>query len=232
MTQTILIVEDEQRIAHWVKSYFEKAGYNALAAEDGIKGLDLALGRQPDLVILDLMLPGMDGLDVCRGIRKYSNVPIIMLTAKGTELDRILGLELGADDYIVKPFSLDELVARAKAVLRRTATEYDVPAEDELVISVGEIKLNPDAYICTVRDEPVDLSRIQFALLEALMRNKGRVLSRQQLLDAAFSGDYDGFERTIDVHIRRLRRRIEKDPSNPDYITTAFGIGYKFSDVS
>ena len=215
-----------------MKSYFEKAGYNALAAEDGIKGLDLALGRQPDLVILDLMLPGMDGLDVCRGIRKYSNVPIIMLTAKGTELDRILGLELGADDYIVKPFSLDELVARAKAVLRRTATEYDVPAEDELVISVGEIKLNPDAYICTVRDEPVDLSRIQFALLEALMRNKGRVLSRQQLLDAAFSGDYDGFERTIDVHIRRLRRRIEKDPSNPDYIMTAFGIGYKFSDVS
>ena len=230
MTQTVLIVEDETRIAHWVQSYFERVGFQTLVTADGAEGLELALSRQPDLVILDLMLPSMDGVQVCTAIRRKSNVPIIMLTARGKELDRILGLELGADDYMVKPFSLDELVARARAVLRRTTTSYDLPEEKKLLRS-GEVVLDPAAFVCHVAGKEIELSRIQFSLLEALMRHKGRVLNRQQLLDAAFSGDYDGYERTIDVHIRRLRRRLEPDPSDPRYIMTVFGMGYKFANI-
>ena len=228
MDQTVLIVEDETRIAHWVQSYFEQAGFQTLVTADGYEGLEFALTKQPDIVILDWMLPGMDGLEVCKGIRRESNVPIIMLTAKGKEIDRILGLELGADDYVVKPFSPDELVARARAVLRRVAVSAAASDEKD-VLRVGDVVLDTAAFLCTVNGEEVELSRIQFALLETLMRHNGRALTRQKLLDAAFAGDYEGFERTIDVHIRRLRRRIETDPGNPQYIVTVFGVGYKFA---
>ncbi|VAW31033.1 Phosphate regulon transcriptional regulatory protein PhoB (SphR) [hydrothermal vent metagenome] len=231
MDQTILIVEDETRIAHWVQSYFEQAGFKTLVTADGAEGLQLALTKQPDLVILDWMLPGMDGLEVCKRIRRESSVPIIMLTAKGKEIDRILGLELGADDYVVKPFSPDELVARARAVLRRmvlaSASEDEEKAKG--ILRAGEVELDTAAFLCKIAGQEVALSRIQFALLETFMRHTGQALTRQQLLDAAFKGDYEGFERTIDVHIRRLRRRIEADPSNPQYIVTVFGIGYKFA---
>ncbi len=224
MVQKVLIVEDEERIAHWVRSYFERAGFTAVVTDNGRTALHFAQQHNPDLIILDIMLPDMDGMDVCKTIRRNSAVPIIMLTAKGQEIDRILGLELGADDYVVKPFSPNELVARAKAVLRR--------ANGELVATQtlcgGSICLQLDAFVCTVEGQEVALSRTQFELLRALLQNKGRALTRQQLLDAAFAGDYDGFERTIDVHIRRLRRRVEADPANPSHIMTVFGIGYKF----
>ncbi len=225
MMQTVLIVEDEKRIAHWVRSYFEKAGFTAVVTDNGRSALHLARQQKPSLIILDIMLPGMNGMDVCKEIRKESAVPIIMLTAKGQEIDRILGLELGADDYVVKPFSPNELVARARAVLRRVNGELaDAPAR----LCSGDICLDVDAYACTINDTPVDLSRTQFDLLHALLKNKGRAMTRSQLLDAAFAGDYDGLDRTIDVHIRRLRRRIEADPANPRYIVTVFGVGYKF----
>lgn len=226
MTQLILIVEDEERIAHWVQSYFERAGFQTLVTGNGCTGLKLAQEKRPTLIILDLMLPGLDGLDFCKTLRRTAATPIIMLTAKGKELDRILGLELGADDYVVKPFSPDELVARARAVLRRVnPTE---PAATATLLRAGRIELDPDAHLCRVDGEEMDLSRTQFRLLETFVRHAGRTLTRQQLLDAAFEGDYDGFERTIDVHIRRLRRAIERDPSNPEHLLTVFGIGYKF----
>ena len=172
------------------------------------------------------MLPGLDGIDFCKTLRRTANTPIIMLTARGKELDRILGLELGADDYVVKPFSPDELVARARAVLRRVnPTELAAQAG---LLRAGRIELDPDAFHCNVDGQEVELSRTQFRLLAAFLRNVGRTLTRQQLLDAAFEGDYDGFERTIDAHIRRLRRAIERDPANPAHLLTVFGIGYKF----
>ena len=224
MGQTVLIIEDEERIAHWVRSYFEQAGFRVWVEGNGRSGLHLARQEKPDLIILDLMLPGMNGMDVCKELRRETAVPIIMLTAKGQEIDKILGLELGADDYVVKPFSPNELVARARAVLRRANGEMQA----NQTLCGGNICLDLAAFSCTVADHPVDLSRTQFDLLKALIRNQGRALSRQQLLDAAFAGDYDGFERTIDVHIRRLRRRVEQDPANPRHIVTVFGIGYKF----
>ncbi|MCP4138947.1 MAG: response regulator transcription factor [Chloroflexi bacterium] len=226
MPKTILIIEDETRIAHWVREYFEKAGFRALTAADGPSGLSMAQTEEPDLVILDLMLPGMDGTEVCHSIRRDSDVPIIMLTARGKESDRILGLELGADDYVVKPFSPGELVARARAVLRRANKEI---TQDE-TLTIDGIYLDLASYKCLVDEKPVKLSRIQFSILESFMRNIGRVFSRQQLLESAFDGDYSGYERTIDVHIRRLRKKIEKDPANPKYILTVFGLGYKFME--
>jgi two-component system alkaline phosphatase synthesis response regulator PhoP len=221
---TILIIEDETRIAHWVREYFEQGGFRALIASDGPTGLQLARSERPDLIILDLMLPGMDGRDICRAVRRESDVPIIMLTARTKEMDRILGLELGADDYVIKPFSPGELVARARAVLRRAHGEVRQPE----ILQGANIRLDLAAYSCTIDGDPVDLSRIQFQLLTVLMQNKGRALSRQQLLEAVFEGDYDGFDRTIDVHIRRLRKRVEADPANPRHIVTVFGVGYKF----
>ena len=222
--KTVLIIEDEKRIAHWVREYFTQEGFRALIVSDGLRGLSMADEENPDLIILDIMLPGMDGMEVCRSLRRQSDVPIIMLTARGKETDRILGLELGADDYIVKPFSPGELVARARAVLRRVHGE----ASQEEKIIHGNISLDVAFHTCTVDEKNVELSRIQFSLLESFMRNSGRVLSRQQLLESAFDGDYSGYERTVDVHIRRLRKKVERNPANPEHILTVFGVGYKF----
>jgi DNA-binding response OmpR family regulator len=226
MAPTVLVIEDEARIAHWVRAYFEEAGFRAVLASDGVVGLQLARTERPDLIILDLNLPGLDGVSICRTVRQQSAVPIIMLTARGKELDRILGLELGADDYVVKPFSPGELVARARAVLRRTQGEQ----WQSEVLRSGSICLDITAHTCTVDQQPVSLSRIQFAILAALMRYPGRPLSRQQLLDAAFDENYDGFERVIDIHIRRLRSQIERDPARPQHIVTVVGVGYKFEE--
>jgi DNA-binding response OmpR family regulator len=223
MAKTILVIEDEERIAHWVCTYFGQAGFRTLHAHDGRLGLDLALSQQPDLVILDLMLPEMDGVTVCRALRRESDVPIIMLTARGQERDRLQGFELGADDYVVKPFSPSELVARARAVLRRVGDDQQVE-----VLRGGDIELDMAAHTCTVSGKEVKLSRIQFDLLRTLMLHAGQALSRQQLLDAVFDEDYDGFDRTIDVHIRRLRQRVEHDPADVRHVTTVFGVGYRF----
>jgi DNA-binding response OmpR family regulator len=222
MSKTILVIEDEPQIARWVRAYFEEAGFRVTVASDGPTGLHMSRASRPDLVILDLMLPGMDGLDVCRTLRQETDVPIIILTARGKETDRILGLELGADDYVVKPFSPGELVARARAVLRRA----DGTIGHTEVLRGGDIELDLAAHTCTVRGQPVSLSPTQFALLETLMRNAGRALSREQLIEAAMS--YDGYDRMVDVHIRRLRQRVEMDPSQPRHIVTVFGVGYKF----
>jgi two-component system alkaline phosphatase synthesis response regulator PhoP len=226
MSQRILVVEDEKKIAHWVRTYFEQAGFGVLVAYDGPAGLALARSERPDLLVLDLMLPGMDGLDVCRAIRKEWDLPIIMLTARAEEVDRLIGLELGADDYVVKPFSPRELVARARAVLRRTQGETRRGG----VLLHERLKLDLDRHLCTLDDHPVELTPSEYALLEALMTHRGVALTRAQLLDLALGDSFGGYERTIDVHVRNLRRKLELDSSDPEYILTVFGVGYKFVD--
>ena len=221
----VLIVDDEKRIVDGVRKYFEQAGFDVLAAYDGISGLKMAIKENPDLLILDLMLPGINGLDICREVRKDSNVPIIMLTARVEESDKLVGLELGADDYVTKPFSPRELVARARAVLRRSQSE-------QMVLHVnyefGNIKLNTAARECKVENEIVSLTPTEYDLLYHLVRHPNQVCSRSQLLEAADLGVFDGVERTVDVHIHNLRKKIESDPSNPKFILTVFGIGYRF----
>jgi len=221
----ILIIDDEERIVKGVKKYFEQAGYQVSKAYDGPGGLDKARREKPDLVVLDLMLPGMDGWDVCRAIRKDSNVPIIMLTAKVEETDKLIGLELGADDYVTKPFSPRELVARARAVLRRTAMNSEHTSES---YEFGEIVFDVAAHQLTVEGQTVDLTPTEFAILHHLVRHPRQVVSRSQLLEAADLGYYEGVERTVDVHIHNLRNKIEPNPSKPVYIKTAFGAGYRF----
>lgn len=222
MNKSVLIIEDEKRIAHWVKRYFERADFDATVAHDGLTGLDLARREQPDIIILDLMLPGMDGMEVCRLLRRESDVPIIMLTARGTHTDRIDGLERGADDYVVKPFDPEEVVARARAVLRR------VGGSVQTVLRVGALQLDESAHTLHLNEKLVSLSPIQFTLLATFMRHANQVLSREQLLNAAFSHDFEGFDRTIDTHIRRLRRKIQANPNEAQYIQTVYGVGYKF----
>jgi len=224
----VLIVDDEQRIVEGVRKYFEQAGFEVLAAHDGPTGLELALSDEPDLVVLDLMLPGMDGLDVCRKLRRESSVPIIMLTARVEEADKLVGLELGADDYVTKPFSPRELVARTRAVLRRVQGTGAQP--EKQTYRFGDVVFDVAAQRCIVGERVVPLTPTEFALLHVLVRHPGQVLSRMQLLKSAHLGAYDGVERTIDVHIHNLRRKLEPDPARPRYIHTVFGAGYRFSD--
>lgn len=219
---TILIIEDEERIAHWVQTYLERSDYQTLLASDGQKGLCMARSHHPDLVILDLMLPQLDGETVCRTLREESDIPIIMLTAKDGEQDRIQGLKLGADDYVVKPFSAQELVARVEAVLRRTT------GKAQMCLKTKDIVLDVQAHRCEVRGTVVALSPTHFAILETLMRHKNQVLSREQLIAQAFHNGEDLIDRTIDAHIRRLRTQIEHDAKNPIYIQTVYGVGYQF----
>ncbi|MEM8862503.1 MAG: response regulator transcription factor [Chloroflexota bacterium] len=216
----ILIIEDETRIAHWVKTYFERAGYYAQVSHDGREGLGLAKSIGPDLIVLDLMLPSMDGTEICRRIRQDSDVPIIMLTAKGTQPDRINGLDIGADDYIVKPFDPEEVVARAKAVLRR------VKGKVVQTLTIGPLELNEESQHALIHGEAINLSQAQIALLAAFMRHTNQVLSRDQLIALAFNNDFDGFDRAIDTHIKRLRKQIHVEGFEP--IQTVYGAGYKF----
>ena len=217
---SVLIIEDDQRIADWVKIYFERAGFLAEIAHDGSIGLARARTLTPDLIVLDLMLPGMDGMEVCRILRMESDIPIIMLTAKGGQPDRVHGLEHGADDYIVKPFDPDELVARARAVLRRYHGRV------QSTQSCGRLILDESTHKVRLADQPIDLSRAQFAVLDAMMRHPNQVLSRAQLITLAFNNNFDGTDRAIDTHIRRLRRLIHQEDFQP--IQTVYGAGYKF----
>jgi DNA-binding response OmpR family regulator len=227
MPQRILIVDDERKLVQGLVGYFRQAGFETLTAYDGRAAIDSARRDQPDLIVLDLMLPELDGMEVCRQIRRSSTVPIIMLTARVEEADKLIGLELGADDYITKPFSGREVVARARAVLRRSSGVL-APAT---ILRGANIMLDMDRRSVQVSGVPADLTPTEFDLLAALMRNAGRPLSRAQLLDATQGDEYAGYERTIDAHIKNLRRKIEADPANPRSILTVFGIGYKFADT-
>ncbi len=224
----ILIVDDEARIVQGTRRYFEQAGFTVAAAYDGPAGLELARKEQPDLIVLDLMLPGMDGLDVCRTLRRESDVPIIMLTARVEEADKLIGLELGADDYVTKPFSPRELVARARAVLRRTQAAPAAAAR--AAYHFGEVVFDAEARHCLVGGEPATLTPTEYDLLLTFVQHPGRIYTREQLLDAANLGVFEGVERTIDVHIYNLRKKIEPDPGKPRYLLTVFGVGYRFTD--
>jgi DNA-binding response OmpR family regulator len=223
MKQKILVVEDEVRIAQWVQTYVENAGYTCIVTHNGREAIDLARSETPDLIVLDLMLPEVDGWTVCETIRKESEVPIIMLTARGAENDIIHGLKIGADDYLTKPFSPAELVARIEANLRRSSGKTEGP------LTSGDIALDPRTRECQVAGQPVTLTANQFDLLAFFMQHPLQVFSREQLIDGVFGIDYDSYERAIDIHIRRLRTKIERDPSNPKVIQTVFGAGYRFT---
>jgi len=229
----ILIVDDEARIAQLARDYLAQAGFEAALAHDGPGALRAFRARRPDLVVLDLGLPGLDGLDVTRALRKDSNVPIIMLTARGEESDKLVGLELGADDYIVKPFSPKELVARVRAVLRR-AEAAQAPPETSETIRAGDLTLDVPRLRVTqgegASERRVEVTATEFALLATLARQPGRVFTRTQLLDAVRGVAFESYERAIDTHIKNLRRKLEPNPREPRYILTVYGLGYRFAD--
>jgi len=229
MTHRILVVDDEVQIVRVLRGYLEKAGFAVLTANDGREGLRLARQERPDLVILDLMLPGMDGLDVCRALRKDSELPIIMLTARVEETDRLIGLELGADDYVTKPFSPREVVARVRAVLRRARP--DAPLAQDEVLHLGELHLDTARRMLAAGQRQVELTPSEFEILRVMLSSPGRVFSRAQLLEAAQGVTYEGYERTIDTHIKNLRQKIEEHPRRPRYLLTVHGVGYKICEA-
>lgn len=222
----ILIVEDESSFSEALAFLLGKEGFEVSIAEDGRTALNTFAKEGADLILLDLMIPEISGVDVCRTIRTTSQVPIIMLTAKDAEIDKVVGLELGADDYVTKPYSSRELIARIKAVLRRVVSDADINGDLE-VITVGAIKLDTARHQAFSNGLPIALPLKEFELLEFLMRNSGRVLTRSQLIDRVWGGDYFGDTKTLDVHIKRLRSKLEKDPANPVLIQTIRGLGYK-----
>lgn len=225
----ILLIEDEPGLAESVRYALEAEGFDVEVAATGTSGLEAARTLQPDLVLLDLMLPEMSGLDVCRQIRSLSDVPIVMLTAKDSEADKVTGLELGADDYLTKPFSMRELIARVRAHLRR-ATRSGVLAESNEVLRGGGIELDIDAHVTRVSGNEVELRPKEFVLLESLMRRKNRLAARHTLIDEVWGPSYFGDTKTLDVHIKRLREKLETDSSRPKHIVTVRGLGYKFVD--
>jgi DNA-binding response OmpR family regulator len=226
--KTVLVVEDDTHTADLVVLYLRREGFKTLTASDGDKGLDLAERYHPDLVILDLMLPNVDGWEVCRRLRQTSNVPVIMLTARDEEIDRVAGLTLGADDYVVKPFSPRELVARVLAVLRRAVPHQEMPGK---VLHYGDIRLDLEKRRLYVRDRAVDVTLHEYTLLKALMSAPGKVFTRDELLERLYPhGEATVIDRVVDVHIGKLRKKIESTPSNPGFILTVRGIGYRFID--
>ncbi|ANU15704.1 DNA-binding response regulator [Planococcus maritimus] len=227
MNKTILVVDDEKPIADILQFNLKKEGFNVVVAYDGDEAIKVAEEIQPDLMLLDIMLPNRDGMEVCREVRKKFDFPIIMLTAKDSEIDKVLGLELGADDYVTKPFSTRELIARVKANLRR---QNVVPAEEEGIgsndIQVGSLTIQPDAYLVLKREETIELTHREFELLHYLAKHIGQVMTREHLLQTVWGYDYFGDVRTVDVTIRRLREKIEDNPSHPAWIVTRRGVGY------
>lgn len=226
MKKKILVVDDEKKLVKVLQGYLEQAGFDVASAFDGQQALTIFRHERPDLVLLDLNLPGLDGLDLTRNLRKVSNVPIIMLTARVEEADRLVGLELGADDYIVKPFSPREVVARVRVVLRRVQGEA-APAD---TFRAAELMLDQSKHTVTLSGAPIDLTPTEFNLLATFMQNPGRAFTRLQLLDHVQGDSYEGYERTIDAHIKNLRQKIGDDPKKPQYILTVFGVGYKFAE--
>ena len=222
----ILVVEDEKSFSEPLAFLLGKEGYQVEVAETGTDAIAKFNKSGADLILLDLMLPGMSGTDVCKEIRSHSMVPIIMLTAKDDEVDTVIGLELGADDYVTKPYSARELLARIKAVLRRKG-DFVLDEGESSIVQVGEIKLDSDRHIVSIKGEKVPLPLKEFELLEFLMRNAGRVLTRIQIIDRIWGNDYVGDTKTLDVHIKRLRSKLEVDPANPELIQTVRGLGYK-----
>lgn len=233
MSQTILVVEDEISIVTLLEYHLKKAGFEAILATDGMQAVELAETEEPDLILLDLMLPKLDGLEVCKHLRqKKLMTPIIMLTAKDDEFDKVLGLELGADDYITKPFSPREMVARVKAVMRRYNPQKDEHVDpDDKVIQIGEVKIYPERYEVFFQGNPMTITPKQFELLLYLAEHKGRVLSREQLLNAVWDYDYDGDTRIVDVHVSHLREKFEQDKKKPNFIKTIRGFGYKIDET-
>ena len=223
----VLVVDDDAKTMELVKLYLSRDGYRVLTAYDGVEALRLAREGHPDLIVLDLMLPGIDGLEVCRTLRRESDVPIIMLTARTTDEDKLTGLGLGADDYVTKPFSPRELAARVRVVLRRLPGER---GPDE--IKYGQLTVDFVRHEASLAGRPLNLTMVEFKLLGVLIKESGRVFSRAQLIEKALGYDFEGFDRTIDVHILNLRRKLEPDPSHPRYIKTVYGAGYKFSEVA
>jgi DNA-binding response OmpR family regulator len=226
--KTILVVDDEPKIADLARDYLEHAGFTVRTAADGEAALTAVRRDRPDLVVLDLGLPGLDGLDVTRAIRRDSNLPVIMLTARDDELDKLIGLELGADDYLTKPFSPRELVARVRAVLRRV----DAAAEPDAVtlIRAGDLTLDLPRMRADLAGRTIDLTPTEFALLAAMARQPGRIFTRSQLLDAVHGVAFESYERAIDTHIKNIRRKLEPDPRRPALVLTVYGVGYRFAD--
>jgi two-component system alkaline phosphatase synthesis response regulator PhoP len=226
MTQKILVVDDELEIVKVVRAYLEQSGFRVVAASDGQQALAMFRHEAPDLIVLDLNLPQLDGLEVCRAIRRDSNVPIIMLTARVEETDRLIGLEIGADDYITKPFSPREVVARVRTVLRRSAP----PPEQASLITISAVSIDLLKHEVQLHNRLIDLTPSEFNILLAMASQPGRAFSRMDLLDAAQGEAYEGYERSIDVHIKNLRQKLGDDPRSPTYLLTVYGVGYKFSD--
>ncbi|MCC5579651.1 MULTISPECIES: response regulator transcription factor [Microtetraspora] len=224
----VLVVEDEESFSDALSYMLRKEGFEVAVAATGPEALDAFDRNGADIVLLDLMLPGLPGTEVCRTLRQRSKVPVIMLTAKDSEIDKVVGLELGADDYVTKPFSSRELVARIRAVLRR---QGDVEELESAILAAGPVRMDVDRHIVAVRGEHVQLPLKEFELLEVLLRNAGRVLTRGQLIDRVWGADYVGDTKTLDVHVKRLRAKVEADPSNPRCILTVRGLGYKFDPV-
>jgi DNA-binding response OmpR family regulator len=225
MTQTILVVDDEPQIVRLLRAYLEEAGFRVVIASDGEQALYVARHEKPDLVVLDLLMPRMDGLEFTRRIRRERDVPIIMLTARAEETDRIVGLELGADDYITKPFSPREVIARVRAVLRRA----QAPPEPPSVLRTGPLIMDRATHTVTVSGQPVNLTPTEFGILESLMTTPGRVFRRDELLETVQGVAFEAYERTVDAHIKNLRRKIEPDPAHPRYVLTVRGIGYRIN---
>ncbi|MEE9617749.1 MAG: response regulator transcription factor [Anaerolineae bacterium] len=226
MNGMILVVDDEPKIVKQARDYLEKSGYRVVTAGDGTTAMAIARHERPDLIVLDLNLPGLDGLDVCRALRRESDVPIIMLTARVEETDRLIGLELGADDYITKPFSPRELVARVRAVLRRVQGSVRTPG----LIRAGDLEIDVHGHRLTRAGEPIRLTRSEFNLLAVLAQHPGQTFTRAQLLDRLHGVAYDGYDRSVDAHIKNLRRKLEANPIEPRYVLTVYGVGYKFTD--
>ncbi len=227
MNELILVVDDEPRIVKQARDYLEHDGFRVLEAGDGKTALTLARQARPDLIVLDLNLPGMDGLDVCRALRKESEVPILMLTARVEEIDRLIGLELGADDYVTKPFSPRELVARVKVILRRVQGGV----RNSGLIRAGDLEIDLNGHRVVRDGEIVGLSRTEFNLLAILAQHPGQTFTRAQLVERLHNVAFDGFDRSIDAHIKNLRRKLEPNPAEPRYVVTVFGVGYKFADA-
>ena len=229
MPNTVLVIEDEPNLLAALEYTLEQEGYEVLTAINGESGLQLARARKPDILILDVMLPSLDGFEICRIIRRESNIPILMLTARGEEVDRVVGLELGADDYVTKPFSMRELLARVRSLLRRVSNSVPSgPQNESEVLRSGDLIIDLAGHSAMLDNNPLDMKPREFSLLSLLAANKGRAFTRDQILERLWGHDYIGDSRTVDVHVRWLREKIEPEPSNPRRIVTIRGVGYRF----